>query len=675
MSIISKILYAAADTAATEKGRKALLTAIIAPLAIILIILVTFIGLISGLISLIQNSNLASHWNYVRASLSELFDSMESSINTDVKDEVYDFMPDFSVNLSKAVIGRCYDGSELVLYDQWEIERAQSTMEDYAAQLRQINSEADFEHYMADYPDVQLDYIDITKVEFTDDNGITHMDIYSADLQAFLRQQAAEKLSQYNYDCRDVTVDGKPAQTQILTVIDAAGNTRTVEYTCVGGGEIYIPQFLAMYNVYQMREFLQSNKYSGESFEAYFEEVMGRIPETAEAAEEYFEASWDSAINGRGAVNISAFEVADLCGIIEDANMDGAVKIDIQRTTDKLSIILETAGTDVWNDVFQITDDLLPYVEETQQAIELALDDANIPVADRTISLNNMVQAALFVYFEGFFQLPVSSAELAAGTNGILSQFGEESTLHIYNYGSIANKYGVGERGITLQLEHADTAIHADLLHYDDAIIISAYIYDVWDADAHKQDLANMPLAAENPANMLYNRSAVTIAYIIDTAAFERIYGFSFPSINGYSPDGDFVTLLLEFTCLDRLNDITELDKGYTLDEVFGTRDDVVVGYCHDGYYDSTFDKKNDSMAYYHDLSSDDCVPHVGIKTYFLAGASDPQKEGNSTSAYYGPTMMSNTSTTVMQVNPRLWFKGFRTTISEDLLATLDTIS
>ena len=248
-----------------------------------------------------------------------------------------------------------------------------------------------------------------------------------------------------------------------------------------------------------------------------------------------------------------------------------------------------------------------------------------------------MVQAALFVYFEGFFELPVDSSELASGSNGILSQYGDVSDIHEYNYGSIANDYGLPERGITHHLENADTEIHADLLNCDDSVITEAFIYDVWNAEEHELDRANMPSAIQNPANKIFNRSAVTIAYIIDTGEFEKVYGFPFPKINNYYPNGDntmlsesepkrstdaaqpssdydTVTLLLEFTCLDRLNGIVELDKGRDIEELFGSRDNVVIGYCHNGYYDSEYDKSGDEMGYYHTMLSDECIPHICVK-------------------------------------------------------------
>lgn len=236
------------------------------------------------------------------------------------------------------------------------------------------------------------------------------------------------------------------------------------------------------------------------------------------------------------------------------------------------------------------------------------------------------------------------------------------------------------------------------MLNCDDSVITEAFIYDVWNAEEHELDRANMPSAIQNPANKIFNRSAVTIAYIIDTGEFEKVYGFPFPKINNYYPNGDntmlsesepkrstdaaqpssdydTVTLLLEFTCLDRLNGIVELDKGRDIEELFGSRDNVVIGYCHNGYYDSEYDKSGDEMGYYHTMLSDECIPHICVKTFFYTGSvSRPTVEANDIPSYNGPSTISDSSTTAMRVNPRLWFKGFRTGMSEELFETLSAI-
>lgn len=92
-----------------------------------------------------------NHWNYYRTSISEIFSSIEGEINSDVKSEVYDFMPEFSVNLSKATIANNFDNSSLILYDEKEIRQAQEIMQDYAEKLRKITTEEAFDSFISGY--------------------------------------------------------------------------------------------------------------------------------------------------------------------------------------------------------------------------------------------------------------------------------------------------------------------------------------------------------------------------------------------------------------------------------------------------------------------------------------------------------------------------------------------
>ena len=313
-----------------------------------------------------------------------------------------------------------------------------------------------------------------------------------------------------------------------------------------------------------------------------------------------------------------------------------------ERASDKLSITLETVDSDIWEDIFGIDEELKQYVEQSQLAIEMALDEAEIPQDERTISLDGMVQAALFVYFEGFFDLPVSSSELAPGGNGILSQCGEVSELHQYTYGT--KDMGVPEKGITLALKEK-TAVHANLLDRGDCIQ-DIYVYDVWNMD--EQDIAN------DTNSKVFNRSAVTLAYIIDTDQFEADYGFPFPSIDGVSNAGT-ITLFLEFTCLSEV-EFEDADIGNSLD--FG---DIIMGYSHDGY---------DSGLWRHSLNRDECVPHVGVKTYFMSGEVSQPEPPLGTHYYCGPSAKDIGAA----ANPRLWFKGFRTGMSEELFGTIRAV-
>ena len=648
MAVNPKIIMLAVQAAKNEKIRKVALYIVFMSLGLILMIFVVFTGLISGLFAVVENSNLKNHWEYMRTNISEVFKGIESEINTDVKEEVYNFMPEFSINLSKATIANNFDGSSLILYDEDEISRAENIMRDYAGQLRAIKSQDEFVSYISDF-DTELSFSDISNIRFTDDTGIDNLSEYSDELKTFLYHRAMEQMSKYNYTFEKVEVDGKSADRQILVVTTADGSTQTVEYTCIGGGEIYLPEFLAMYHIRQVREYLikvTENKIA-EDVDSQLASAVGDIPDTKEEAQEYIESSWNSMINGKGAINLNIFEVSNLRTIMENANMDGAVKIETERSSDKLSITLETVGSDVWKETFQIEEDLWEYVEQTQSAIEMALTDAEIPDEEWTISLDNMVQLALFVYFEGFFELPVNSSDIASGGNGILSQCGDVSELHQYTYGT--KDMGVPERGITLELT-GRTAIRADLLNCG-SCIQDAFIYDVWNMD--EQDIAN------DTNSKVFNQSAVTIAYIIDTQQLEEDYGFPFPTINGLR-GGNTITLFLEFTCLSEV-EFEDLDIGSSVD-----LENLTVGYSHDGYYSDTYDKG----LWRHHLNRNECIPHVGIKTYFMSGEAAAPDPPLGTHYYGGPSAKD----IGVVANPRLWFKAFRTGMSDELFETIKAV-
>ena len=529
MAVNPKLILIASELAGNEKVRKTLLYVLFFSLGLIMLIFVVFIGLISGLLSIAQDNDLRNHWNYYRTSISEIFSSIEGEINSDVKSEVYDFMPEFSVNFSKATIANNFDNSSLILYDEKEIRQAQEIMLNYAEKLREITTEEAFDSFISGY-ETELSFSDIRNIRFTDDTGIDGISAYPDAVKLFLYNRAMEQMPAYSYSFEEITVDEKPADRQTLVVTSPDGSAQTVEYTCIGGGEVYLPEFLAMYNICQSREYLTAvTQNQAPDIETQIEQAVGGIPETAEEAQDYLNGAWQGMVDGRGAVNLDLFRMANLKSIIEGASIDGAVKISTERTSDKLSITLETVGSDIWEDIFGIDEELKQYVEQSQLTIEMALDEAEIPQDERTISLDGMVQAALFVYFEGFFDLPVSSSELAPGGNGILSQCSEISELHQYTYGT--KDMGVPEKEITLALKDK-TAVHADLLDCGDCIQ-DIYVYDVWNMD--ELDIAN------DANSKVFNRSAVTLAYIIDTDQFEADYGFPFPSIDGVSNNGMYV--------------------------------------------------------------------------------------------------------------------------------------
>ncbi len=652
MAINPKLIQVAAKVLMSEKTRKLILYAVFISLGLIMIIAVTFSGLISGLLDIAQTTDLKNHWQYMRECLSDVLSGMEGEIDNEVKAEVYDFMPDFSVNLSKAAINSGFDGNSLILYDSEEMDIAEREMKQYADELRRIADANELDEYLIAYEDADISFSDISSMKFSGDSGIDGINEYPDGIKAFLYNRAMEQMPRYEYLFEETTTeDGRPCTMQTLNVISPNGGVQTVEYICIGGGSIYLPHFLAMYNVRQTREFLLAvESHEAEDIDKQIEKAVGDIPETAEDAEKYIQGAWEGITDGKGAIKLNVFEVSNLTSLLENVVTDGNMAVTTERTDNKLTITLESPAEEMWVDIFEIDDEITDYVEEAQKVIELALEDAEIPEEEWTLSLDAAVQAALFVYFEGFFELPVDSSDLARGANGILSQCGDISDIHSYKYGS--KEYGVPEKGITLELADGETPVYANLLNCGNCIV-DAVIYDVWDMEngGHYIETAR--------ESRVFNYSAVTIAYIIDTNIFEEEYGFPFPSIDGVTGGGT-ITLFLEFTCLDSVN-VSELDIGYSIYDIFGSGD-ILVGYSHSGEYSG----ERDMGSWRHDLDRDEYIPHVGIKTYFMSGEVyvDPP---NGVHTYGGPSAKN----IGVPSNPRLWFKGFRTDMSDELMATL----
>lgn len=398
----------------------------------------------------------------------------------------------------------------------------------------------------------------------------------------------------------------------------------------------------------------QNESPATESLDAQLAEAVGNIPETAEEAEEYIQSAWSGIIDGHGVLKLNIFEVS----IMENSVYDGSVTITTERTDNKLSITLESPAEDTWAEIFGIDESLAQYVEEAQSAVELALRDADIPESEWTLSLDGMVQATLFVYFEGFFELPVDRSEIAAGTNGIVNQLGETSRIHKYNYGGVQHDFP--EDGVTLWLENDGAPVYANLLNCGDCIQY-AYIYDVWDMENGGH------IASADVTSKVLNYSAVTIAYVIDTDQFEKDYGFPFPAINGVTSNGT-ITLFVEYSCLSSLDGISEEhDIGENLFDI--SDGSICIGYSHAGKTDTSRDFITGTNSYYHSFPIGEEIPHVTIKTSFMSGeVSQPQY---SQPHYYRGLSSADLG---VEVNPRLWFKGFRSNVDDELFRTIAAV-
>lgn len=555
MAVNPKLVLAIVESARNEKIRRIVLCIILFALGLIMLIFAAYGGMMSGVFCIVQNAKLKADWSYYSKSISSVFDDIKCELDDDLKSEVYDFMPDFSSALSKAIISGSSDNP--VAFDE----------NDVAA--------------------------------------LTN----------------SGHIARYTYTADTIeTDDGNKASRQVLAVIDGEAS-QTVEYICVGG-TIYLPEFLAMYNVHQNQQYLlNAGKENTSDVDSKLEEIVGNIPNNEEDFAAYMKDVWKSTIEGVGSANVGFFKTAALKSIIKEAKLDGAATVDIRRTDKKLSITLETINSETWKKVFQIDESLWDYVEQEKMTIEMALNAAQIPQSDRSISLDSIVQSSLFGYFDGIFEVPVSSSKV----RGILD-FGELSNLHTNTEQTVI------ESGMVMQL--ADKA-SVDLILQEncDSFIENAFIYDVWDMDEQ----------AVTDNSKLYNHSAVTIAYVIDVKKFRKSYGFPFPDVDGVVTDSGYVTLFVEFSCLSS-TDYQNKDVASSI----SVKEEVPIGKSHNGELDS----KLDTGKRQH--STDNCTPHLTVKVNIRSGKTDKPSAKKESGSYDG--LSAHVKGTA--VNPRLWIKG-----------------
>lgn len=104
MTVDPKLIYEAARVLSSEKVRKFLLTAIFFVLGLVMLVGAAFSGLVSGVLGIFISPDVKVKWSMVRKSLSDVISISETTITGEIKSEIYNFMPDFSINLSKAMI-------------------------------------------------------------------------------------------------------------------------------------------------------------------------------------------------------------------------------------------------------------------------------------------------------------------------------------------------------------------------------------------------------------------------------------------------------------------------------------------------------------------------------------------------------------------------------------------
>lgn len=630
---VSVIVKVGAKLLSSKKGRRFIVGIICAVFLLLFGITAAVWFIIASYFGLVGNAMtdvlINQSWSDINKYVAGALDDVNNTISGEIKETTYSFMPDFSINLSKAVLQQTLEennASTILLYDSSDIEKYDKLADEAVTTLKAVKSQSDLNKI---FPDKKYKYSDLendTAFSLNDKNN------FKEETKEMIQKLVRKGLPDYNYIITEKTVDSKNYKTQILTV-KSGENTDTVQYTVSGAGDIYLPLFIAMYHA-------KNGVYVKDMLKNSVSELTSDI---ADNTESNGIADYNDFIATVRLANIDLFGAAEIGRAVTNAISNGAISITHKITSDennrKLTLTLVMPSQKEWEEMFGVSEKE-DIVTDNLKVIETMLEKAGI--TDLYFPVAATMKSALFTYFEGFFNLPVNSSELE--NRVILTSLNAEQFFH-HN-----GLYTAYDGGVTLALKDSEVPVRIDILPNATDVIQDAFIYDVYDSEEHN--------IIKSTPNYTYNCSAVEIAYIIDVDTFKEQYGFDFPTIvttNGNTFEaGDTITMLIEYSCMGRIT-VKEDDIGRSLSDIFG--DSWIIGYSHSGAHSKEKDEGFDATGWYHTFGSKKNVYHLGIKAAFIDGEV-VRPEYQEPHAYNGLSIKNVGA----KVNPLLWFKAFRTT-------------
>lgn len=629
---VSVIVKVGAKLLSSKKGRRFIVGIICAVFLLLFGITAAVWFIIASYFGLVGNAMtdvlINQSWSDINKYVDGALDDVNNTISGEIKETTYSFMPDFSINLSKAVLQQTLEknnASTILLYDSSDIEKYDKLADEAVTTLKAVKSQSDLNKI---FPDKKYKYSDLendTAFSLNDKNN------FKEETKEMIQKLVRKGLPDYNYIITEKTVDSKNYKTQILTV-KSGENTDTVQYTVSGAGDIYLPLFIAMYHA-------KNGVYVKDMLKNSVSELTSDI---ADNTESNGIADYNDFIATVRLANIDLFGAAEIGRAVTNAISNGAISITHKITSDennrKLTLTLVMPSQKEWEEMFGVSEKE-DIVTDNLKVIETMLEKAGI--TDLYFPVATTMKSALFTYFEGFFNLPVNSSELE--NRVILTSLNAEQFFH-HN-----GLYTAYDGGVTLALKDSEVPVRIDILPNATDVIQDAFIYDVYDSEEHN--------IIKSTPNYTYNCSAVEIAYIIDVDTFKEQYGFDFPTIvttNGNTFEAGYtITMLIEYSCMGRIT-VKEDDIGRSLSDIFG--DSWIIGYSHSGAHSKEKDEGFDATGWYHTFGSEKNVYHLGIKAAFIDGEV-VRPEYQEPHAYNGLSIKNVGA----KVNPLLWFKAFRT--------------
>lgn len=322
---VSVIVKVGVKLLSTKKGRRFIVGIICAVFmllfgitAAVWFIIASYFGLIGNAMSdvLINQS-----WSDINKYVDSALNDVNNTINGEIKETTYSFMPDFSINLSKAVLQQTLEknnASTILLYDSSDIEKYDKLADEAVTMLKAVKSQSDLNKI---FPDKKYKYTDLendTAFSLNDKNN------FKEETKEMIQTLVRKGLPYYNYIVTEKTIDNKNYKTQVLTV-KSGENTDTVKYTVSGAGDIYLPLFIAMYhakNGVYVKDMLKNS-------------VSDLTSDIAENTESSGIADYNDFIATVRLANIDLFGAAEIGRAVTNAISNGAISITHKITSDE----------------------------------------------------------------------------------------------------------------------------------------------------------------------------------------------------------------------------------------------------------------------------------------------------------------------------------------------------
>ena len=622
MAVNPKIVLMALEAAGSEKIRKIVMYVVFFTLGLIMLVYVAYATIISGILSFFQTEALKSQWSAYENAVSGLFGNVTAEVDADIKSDVIKFMPDFSYNLSRAIISESTGDDTLKVFDDAELSAARAIMKAKAVEMRKITTEKEWNDFFLGSA-IKPSFSEIKQTEFLNDNGIQNIGKYSQSIRDYLYSRAGNSRKEYKYFEEQIEIDGNRGTRQTLEIWGADGGLeQRVELNLIGGG-IYLPELLAMYNTSVVKDSL-----SDELLNERIGEVMGSVPQTSNEYLAFSLSVLEYAVLGGDEKAPDVYKNNSIKSAIEKAEIKSVCNSEIDFPDARnCTITLKLITSDTWQRIFGLDESLMPYVMKTREMIETSLRAAQIPRERWYADIDGLSQPQYFERFGGLLGI-----SLDAGVNPRISSiYGNVSELHEHNGG------GAFENGLTLSVNQK-SGIYIGIQPGCDKFVTDAFIYDVWDMD--QRDLSE--------ESKLYNRSAVTMAYIIDLKKFESAYGFAFPAIEGLDRSSGFATVFVEISCLSG-TELQASSVGKSISVNFSDR--LYVGNAHAGKVDDNHDKKAYSHA---ETNQGVCPRHFSVRVNIIGGKAEKPKYDEKQTEYKGLTAENMG----VSVNPAFLLKG-----------------